>query len=88
MFSKRKRVEFSLSAPDAEKVFLTGTFNNWSASSDSMKKDGTGTWKKRKQLAEGGYEYKFIVDEEWQPDPECAEEVRNSYGTANSVINV
>jgi len=37
-----KKVSFELSAPEAQKVDLSGDFNNWDASVHSMKKDKKG----------------------------------------------
>jgi 1,4-alpha-glucan branching enzyme len=51
MNQRAKRIEFKVFAPQAEKVYLCGSFNNWSESSDPMKKDSTGTWKKIKMLS-------------------------------------
>jgi 1,4-alpha-glucan branching enzyme len=84
MAPKKKRVEFKISAPEAEQVVLSGTFNQWSNRSDLMKKDSTGTWKRTKFLPQGRYEYKFIVDGAWTLDPNCPDTVRNQFGTENN----
>jgi 1,4-alpha-glucan branching enzyme len=88
MAPKRKRIEFKILAPEAKQVLLSGTFNQWSESSDPMKRDKTGTWKKVKMLLQGIYEYKFIVDGEWTLDPGCSDTVPNQHGTVNNVIEV
>ena len=49
---------------DAEKVILTGGFNNWNASELIMEKTSTG-WKLDYTIAEGNHEYKYIVDNQW-----------------------
>lgn len=54
---------------DAEKVVLTGSFNNWSRNELLMNKTSTG-WELPYVVAPGNYEYKFIVDGKWMPDPE------------------
>lgn len=86
MSEKKKRVTFTVIAPEAEQVFLSGTFNNWSETRDPMKQDETGTWKKIKVLPRGTYEYKFIVDGVWTCDPNCKDIIRNEEGTENNVI--
>ena len=48
MAPKRKRIQFSILAPEAEQVLLSGTFNRWSDSSDPMKMDDAGVWKRSK----------------------------------------
>ena len=53
----------------AEKVVLTGSFNNWSRNELLMNKTLTG-WELPYVVAPGNYEYKFIVDGKWMPDPE------------------
>ena len=89
MVQSKKRVEFRFYAPEAKQVQLSGSFNQWSRSSDPMKKDNSGTWKKVKMLQGGNtYEYKFIVDGEWQLDPGCNVTVQNEYGTLNNAIDV
>lgn len=84
--NKKKRVTFTVIAPEAEHVVLSGTFNNWSENADPMKKDETGTWKKIKMLPKGTYEYKFIVDGTWTCDPNCSDIVYNQQGNENNVI--
>jgi hypothetical protein len=39
-------------------------------------------------LPPGRYEYKFIVDGEWIPDPSEPHEVVNAFGSTNSVVEV
>jgi 1,4-alpha-glucan branching enzyme len=88
MKEKSKRVEFRIFAPQAENVHLCGSFKHWSESSDPMKKDSAGTWKKTKMLAEGVYEYKFLVDGEWTLDPECPDATSNEFGTENNTLRL
>ena len=68
----------------AKQVVLSGSFNDWSTKELLMRKMELG-WELPYILAPGLYEYKFIVDGEWIPDP------RNPFikGTgeyANSVL--
>ena len=88
MATKNKRVEFRILAPGAGEVLLSGTFNKWSETSDPMKKDDAGVWKKVKVLPGGQHEYKFIVDGEWTLDPLCGDTVPNEHGTLNSIIRL
>lgn len=53
---------------DAEKVILTGSFNNWNQSELLMNKTENG-WQLPYVVAAGNYEYKFIVDGKWMTDP-------------------
>jgi len=77
-----------MQAPEAEMVLLAGNFNGWSTTSDPMKKDKTGGWKRTKMLLQGKYEYKFIVDGVWTLDPNCSNTVPNQHGTSNNVIEL
>jgi len=67
--SKKRKISFSLKAPGADQVFLAGDFNNWDTTSHPMTKAGKGSWNKSLLLQEGSYEYKFIVDDQWEIDP-------------------
>lgn len=53
---------------DAEKVVLTGSFNNWNETELLMNKTAAG-WQLSYVVAPGNYEYKFITDGKWMPDP-------------------
>ncbi|MFV2015170.1 MAG: isoamylase early set domain-containing protein [Candidatus Heimdallarchaeota archaeon] len=83
-----KMVEFEISAPQAEKVVLTGDFNGWDRNSYLLKKYSGGTWKISLKLKPGRYEYKFRVDDEWCDDPYCNVYVPNSLGTKNAVVEI
>ena len=93
-----RSVEISCHAPDAQSVFLAGTFNAWDPSARPMKKATEGMWRSTLQLAPGVYEYKFLVDGEWvckpgvdEIDPTLLSDsdcVPNVYGTANRRVEV
>jgi 1,4-alpha-glucan branching enzyme len=80
-----KIVDFKYSAPNANRVFIAGTFNNWSPSANPLKKDWTGMWKTSLKLSAGKYEYKYIVDGNWQNDPLCQSCVPNNLGSTNCI---
>ncbi|MDP3789418.1 MAG: helix-turn-helix domain-containing protein [Candidatus Omnitrophota bacterium] len=82
------KTAFTLAAPKAGKVALTGSFNSWDKSGTPLKKDKSGTWKTDLSLKPGKYEYKFIVDGQWWTDPANRNIVRNSFGSENSVIEI
>jgi 1,4-alpha-glucan branching enzyme len=85
---KSKKVNFSLLAPQAESVSIAGDFNNWNSISHPMKKDKKGIWKISFNLQPGTYQYRFLVDREWQSDPNCTDCVENPFGTLNCVKKV
>jgi len=85
---KKKRVNFNLHAPKAEEVFVAGTFNDWDPLARPLKCDKKGTWRTWMNLPPGKHEYRFVVNGEWQEDPECEERALNAFGTYNSVVKV
>jgi chromosome partitioning protein len=80
---------FVLNAPNAQNVYLTGEFTNWSREGIRMEKDGkTGFWKAVLHLEPGEYEYRFIVDGVWIKDPNNTDSVLNEFGQENSLLIV
>jgi 1,4-alpha-glucan branching enzyme len=53
---------------NAERVVLSGSFNNWNTAELLMEKSGD-EWRLPYVLAAGNYAYKFIVDGRWITDP-------------------
>ena len=53
----------------ATKVYVAGSFNNWSTTANPMTKGSDGVFTTTITLAEGAHEYKFVVDGEWIADP-------------------
>ena len=84
----KKDVMFSIQAPHAKEVYVTGSFCEWKMNVHKMGRLSQGKWSKVLSLAPGRYEYRFVMDGEWISDPECKERVDNPHGTHNSVINV
>ena len=85
---QKKRITFKLEASEAKEAHLAGDFNSWDAKKHAMKRDNKGRWSKIVTLAPGMYEYKFLVDGEWQNDPSNDQVVPNSFGTLNNLLNV
>lgn len=82
------QVAFVLLDLGAKRVSLCGDFNGWSQEATPMTREDSGYWKTTLTLAPGRYEYKFVVDGEWIPDPLARDNVWNQHGTLNSVIVV
>ncbi len=80
-----KKVSFQFEAPEALKVCVAGDFNNWDTNSNPMKKDKKGLWRTTLSLGPGKYEYRFLVDGNWENDPSCCDCVPNEFGTMNCV---
>ncbi|HUJ11696.1 MAG TPA: protein kinase [Verrucomicrobiae bacterium] len=81
-------VEFTLTAPDAHSVVVTGDFVNWDPSGVPMKKGPNGVWSATLSLPAGRHLYKLIVDGKWMPDPENPAQEDDGYGGKNSVVVV
>lgn len=56
---------FTYENPKAARVTLAGDFNNWDKESIQMAKMEGGKWETRLQLKPGRYEYKFVMDGDW-----------------------
>jgi 1,4-alpha-glucan branching enzyme len=55
-----------------QKVSVAGSFNNWSADANQMRRGGDGVWRAAVPLAEGVHHYKFVVDgSNWVTDPKA-----------------
>src|SRR5262249_46553337 len=78
-------VLFTLDAPGARYVQLAGDFNSWVA--DDMLPSGH-VWKKVVRLRPGRYQYKYVVDGRWLPDPLNLNVEPAPWGGYNSVVNL
>ena len=67
---------------------MVGDFNSWDLKKHTMKKNKKGRWTKIVTLAPGGYEYKYLIDGQWQNDPNNDQVVHNSFGTLNNHLTV
>lgn len=72
---------------DAKKVILAGSFNHWKEHQIRMTPNDSG-WEITLDLAQGIYEYKFIVDGDWMEDPANPLKIMNQHHTWNSILLV
>ena len=79
---------FTISAAEAQSVYVTGSFNDWSLDESCRLNNENGNWKITLALKPGIYKYQFIVDGKWQEDPANAMKERNSFGDINSLVEV
>ena len=82
-----QEVTFSIEAPGAERVLLTGDFNEWTLDGSEMDPIG-GVWTKVIKLPPGRYRYRYVVDGRWQNDPSNAAVEPNPYGGYDSILVV
>jgi hypothetical protein len=81
-------VRLGLTRPDAQQIFIAGSFNDWHPSVTPMIRLSDGKWAKELALPPGRYEYRFVVDGEWANDPAATELIPNPFGTPNAVLVV
>jgi hypothetical protein len=82
-------VRFVLYAPDARRVAVAGTFNQWDRGAAPLVPAGTsGVWTTTLALPVGQHQYAFVVDgARWVADP-GAPAVDDGFGRRNSVVAV
>jgi chromosome partitioning protein len=75
--------------PRASSVQIAGDFNNWQPAESPMEKVGeSGIWQTKTNLPPGKYQYRLVVDGQWQQDPYNENSILNPYGEYNSVLEV
>ena len=85
----KKKVRFELTGKPGQRVFVAGTFNEWSPKNRPLKAVGeSGRYVGSLLIPVGRHEYKFVVDGEWQVDPGNSCWVPNGLGSLNSVVEV
>jgi 1,4-alpha-glucan branching enzyme len=83
---KKPGTTFRLDAPQAERVFVAGCFNEWDPTANPLERSEEGIWSCTLAVDPGEHEYRFFVDGVWWDDP--ANELRcwNEFGTQNCVL--
>jgi chromosome partitioning protein len=81
-------VLFEADFPRAKNVRITGAFCDWSARGLPLQKREDGMWECNLALENGEYEYRFIVDGAWLPDPHNSQTIANEFGGANSLVTI
>jgi len=82
----KKRICLGLYAPDAQAIFVAGSFNGWHPSATPLQKLAGGQWSVELVLEPGRHEYRFIVDGQWTNDPLSSAYVSNPFGGLNCVL--
>ncbi|MCM8797579.1 MAG: isoamylase early set domain-containing protein, partial [Candidatus Omnitrophica bacterium] len=81
-------VVFSVSAPQAQEVYLAGDFNDWKLDANSRMQQHNGIWSKSLKLRKGRYRYRFVVDGRWIEDINNPSKEVNPYGSVDSLLEV
>ena len=82
---------FTIKVLDGQKatIFLAGSFNDWKPDALPLQKwllDNT--YSVKVKLTAGRYEYKFVIDGDWQEDYDNPLNAYDNFGGANSVLYV
>lgn len=89
LFAQEKiPVTFSLHSKLADSVFVAGSFNGWSDNFNPLIKENDSTWTATLYLEPGYYYYKFVVNNEWIPDPSNDWKINDGGNSFNSIIKV
>ena len=84
-----REIVFKLEAPESAMVQIAGDFNEWVPESlHFTESQGRPLWHKSISLRQGSYEYKYLVEDLWIPDPDNETTAADAYGGVNSVINI
>jgi 1,4-alpha-glucan branching enzyme len=83
-----QQITFTYFAPQAGSVLVAGDFTQWEGAPIRLVKESTGVWKTTVALKPGRYQYRLLVDGQWQNDPECPQLEPNAFGSANCVLSV
>ncbi|HEY4281668.1 MAG TPA: glycogen-binding domain-containing protein, partial [Chthoniobacterales bacterium] len=80
---KPQTTRFTRHGPKA--VFLAGQFNDWSPIATPMRGDGSDRWVVDLALSPGKYQYKFVVDGQWEQDTANPDKAPDGFDGFNSV---
>lgn len=84
----KEKTRFSLVSPGAGEVSVTGSFNGWNPAGEKLIKSDDDLWIAYLELEPGYYQYKFIVDGKWIPDPANNWKINDGGESFNSLIKV
>ncbi|NVM21113.1 MAG: AAA family ATPase [Desulfobacterales bacterium] len=85
----KKEIAFTFEAPADAAVQVAGDFNDWVPESLQLtESQGRPLWQKAISLKPGSYQYKYLIDDRWLPDPANDKTVDDLFGGANSIISV
>lgn len=82
------RVVFELpSCVWADRISLTGDFNEWRENDIVLKQARSGVWQASVDLPLGArYQFRYVVDGQWSTDSHADGMSDNSYGSQNSLV--
>ena len=82
-------VRFIFVAPEAERVAIAGSWNDWQPEAAPMQRGEGGRFYVEIELPSGQYEYQFVVDgHRWTADPATVLARDDGFGRQNSVLTI
>jgi len=84
----QRKVVLRLFGYEDRNVQLAGDFNDWIPDNGVVTRHVDGVVEKTVMLMPGAYQYRYVVDGEWQEDPSNPEVVENFSGGYNSILRV
>jgi len=85
---KLNEIVFTVAAPQAKEVYVAGDFNSWKMDDGSRMQSENGVWRKKVNLLDGKYHYRFIIDGVWTEDANNPVKETNPYGSVDSLIEI
>lgn len=86
--AEMQRVRLGFFEPDAQEVFVVGSFNNWNPRATPLVRESSGDWSIELFLPPGQYRYRMMVDGEWRDDPAARITEAGPFGSCNALIIV
>lgn len=81
-------VEFTLPATPASVVYLAGDFNGWKVDRIPLTRAPDGSWRARVSIPKGTFQYAYVVDGRFVPDPGARSFRPDGFGGLNAVLRV
>ena len=73
----------------ADRIVVSGTFNNWNEREVPMHQDRDGVWRARLELPIGQrFEFRYLIDGRWQTDYHADGFAENNFGSHNSIVDL
>ena len=84
----RRPIGFVVRRPGARDVRVVGDFVGWQLPGVGLEETAPGVFRGELLLGTGAYEYRLLVDGEWEGHPDAVRSVPNPYGSENAVLEV